>query len=238
VQATAPTLTSLKSPAVESDHEISLAAILDAHPEPVVHLSADGRVLYLNPSARDAFGMELDVGSTPWSELIDAVTTGAKASGVEEPTLRLGGRCFGLTVRATNDGATLYFRETTSQELAAASARATEQSYWTLVELLPLAVVIYQQRRVIFANPAALRLFGASAPAALLGVDIFERVHVCAPATVPVEPVPADARAPWCRVRVLRLDGLPVLCEASEIESEHQGRPAMAVVMRYAGRPK
>ena len=55
--------------------------------------------------------------------------------------------------------------------------RATEQRFERIVELVQEAIWIHDQGRLIFANPAAARLFGAPDPAALIGRSAFEFIH-------------------------------------------------------------
>jgi diguanylate cyclase (GGDEF)-like protein/PAS domain S-box-containing protein len=81
--------------------------------------------------------------------------------------------------------------------------------YRSLVELIPDAVWITSAGKVVYANPAARRLFGAGAPAHLVGTD--------ARARVPPEwrrqmahAISRDrggARAPRCALQLRRLDG-------------------------------
>ncbi len=53
-----------------------------------------------------------------------------------------------------------------------------ERHYRELVELLPEGLLIHRNSRVIFANPAAARLFAAESVAQFLGLDIFQLIDV------------------------------------------------------------
>lgn len=55
--------------------------------------------------------------------------------------------------------------------------RASEQRYRSLVEMSPDAVFINRDQRLVYANSAALSLFGASAPDQLLGKSPYELFH-------------------------------------------------------------
>ena len=46
--------------------------------------------------------------------------------------------------------------------------------YRRLVELSPDGILISQDNRLVFVNPAAMRLFGASAPEQILGKSPFD----------------------------------------------------------------
>jgi diguanylate cyclase (GGDEF)-like protein/PAS domain S-box-containing protein len=57
-----------------------------------------------------------------------------------------------------------------------ANLEESEQRYRSLVELAPDAIWIHSGGRITFANPAALRLFGASSAEQLLGAAAIERI--------------------------------------------------------------
>jgi PAS domain S-box-containing protein len=86
----------------------------------------------------------------------------------------------------------------------------------------------------VFVNPAALSLVGASAPEALLGSDVMDRVHPEERASLRARIERAEAGNPpeWLDIRVRRLDGADVLCEAAGMRIELRGRPAVQVVIR------
>lgn len=52
----------------------------------------------------------------------------------------------------------------------------SEARYRTLVELIPDAIWIHADGKIIFMNPAALRLFGADVPDQLLGTEAMQRI--------------------------------------------------------------
>ncbi|MCX7010938.1 MAG: PAS domain S-box protein, partial [Kiritimatiellaeota bacterium] len=55
--------------------------------------------------------------------------------------------------------------------------RESEERYRCIVETLPDAIIIHRDGRYLYANPAALRLFGAATPEHLLGTPVMERIH-------------------------------------------------------------
>jgi len=56
-------------------------------------------------------------------------------------------------------------------------ARASEQRYRHVVDLVQEAIWIHIDGLIVFANPSAAKLFGAEAPAALIGRSIFALLH-------------------------------------------------------------
>jgi PAS domain S-box-containing protein len=54
---------------------------------------------------------------------------------------------------------------------------ATEGQYESLIRALPDAVFVHSNNRIIFANPACLRLFGAARAEDILGHEVFDFIH-------------------------------------------------------------
>jgi diguanylate cyclase (GGDEF)-like protein/PAS domain S-box-containing protein len=86
----------------------------------------------------------------------------------------------------------------------------SEGRYRTLVELIPDAIWIHSAGRIVFANPAACTLFGASTPDQLIGAEALQRVplqfrHQMEEGTY--SDIAAAQRQPRCPLQVERLDG-------------------------------
>lgn len=62
-------------------------------------------------------------------------------------------------------------------EAAVQSAWESEERYRRLVENAPDAFVVHSEGRIVYANPAALKLFGAAAPDELIGRRVLDMVH-------------------------------------------------------------
>jgi PAS domain S-box len=71
--------------------------------------------------------------------------------------------------------------------------------YRRLVELSPDGILISQDNRLVFLNPAALRLFGASAPEQVLGKSPFDVFHPESHALIRERIRPDDGSASPCR---------------------------------------
>ncbi|WP_182915787.1 EAL domain-containing protein [Massilia cavernae] len=85
-----------------------------------------------------------------------------------------------------------------------------EFHYRTLVEMIPDAIWISREGRVVYANPAAQRLFGAAAPEHLVGSEAIARVppscrHAMAQGVF--ADIAIAQRQPRCALQLQRLDG-------------------------------
>jgi PAS domain S-box-containing protein len=108
-----------------------------------------------------------------------------------------------------------------------AQRQATEQRFGRIVDLVQEGIWIHVDGTILFANPAAARLFGARTPEALIGRSIFsllhpedreralERTHSVA---LTLQPVPLR------EMRVLGLDGQTRLAELQAVPFEEHGR--------------
>ncbi len=126
--------------------------------------------------------------------------------------------------------------ETTERVRAEAALRESEERYRSLVELSPEAVLVHQDGRVVYANPAAQRLFAAEGPERLLGCPLLDLVHPDDRGTVTarVQSILGGQRAPAREIRLLRLDGQPLISETTGAPVEFRGRPAVQVIARDA----
>jgi PAS domain S-box-containing protein len=213
---------------------VALAMIPEQSPDLVLRVTDTGHLLYFNASAEAALQGALQLGSKAPPEFLPAVAQAIASKSVQRVELKRGERWYWVTTKADGEKANVYARDITHRKLAEERLRESEQRYRKLVEMFPDAVIVHQCRRIVFANPAALRLLGASGPEALLGRDVVDHVHPEEQTAIRarIEEAEAGASAEWCDVRVRRLDGADVLCEAAGVGIEHQGRPAAQLVIR------
>jgi PAS domain S-box-containing protein/putative nucleotidyltransferase with HDIG domain len=118
-------------------------------------------------------------------------------------------------------------RKQVEQELAESEAR-----YRALAESSPLAIFVNRNDTVFLANPACLKLFGASSPEELLGKPALELFDPDSRSLVR-ERIRVDSEeVPLVEVRILRLDGTPVDVEATASPFLDQGVKAIQVLLR------
>lgn len=113
--------------------------------------------------------------------------------------------------------------------------KESEERYRRLVELSPDAIVVHQEGKFIYLNPAAVKLWGASSAADLIGKPIFEVVHPDYRNHVR-ERVDYIQRfhkpTPLAEQKCLRLDGSEVHVEVTGLPFTSDGKSAVLSVFR------
>jgi PAS domain S-box-containing protein len=109
-------------------------------------------------------------------------------------------------------GVVLVFSDVTEQYRVQVALQESEDRYRTVVELIPEAIAVHRRAKVIYVNPAAIRMFGASSPQDLVGKSILDMVHpddhALALSRLALFTDPGVV-APLVEERCLRLDGSP-----------------------------
>ncbi len=111
----------------------------------------------------------------------------------------------------------------------------SEQRYRELVELSPEAILVHRKGRVVYANQAGCRLFGAEKSTDLVGRDIVDLVH-------PDHRKPFADRmrqilgqegiAPLSEYKLLRMDRQVVEVDVLGSIIRYEGQPAVQVIFR------
>jgi PAS domain S-box-containing protein len=114
------------------------------------------------------------------------------------------------------------------------SLRQTEERYRGLVELSPEAVFVNRNDRLVLANPAAVRLFGAASVEQLLGKSPFALFHPECHSNMRerISQVLAGQGVPVLEEKLVRLDGAVVDVEVVAAPVPDQGERAVLVLMR------
>ena len=126
-------------------------------------------------------------------------------------------------------------RDITDRMQAAQALHDSNQRWRTLVEWTPEASVVHRDGRIVYVNPAALRLIGASGPGQLVGQPVITMIHPdCRAEQLEwVRCVIAGiAIAPIAEARLLRLDGSVIDAEVQGTSIIYDGLPAVYAVLR------
>jgi two-component system, sensor histidine kinase and response regulator len=126
-------------------------------------------------------------------------------------------------------------RDVTDRKQAAQALRDSNQRFRTLVEWTPEANVVHRDGRVVYANPAALRMFGAATLEQLVGHAIEALIHPDSREALleRVRKITAGLRiTPLVEAKLLRLDGTVIDAEVQGTAIDYDGAPAVYAVMR------
>jgi PAS domain S-box-containing protein len=112
--------------------------------------------------------------------------------------------------------------------------RESEQRYRELVQSSPDAVIVHRDGMFLFANPAALKIYGADSIEQLQCKTILDLVHPDdrAAMALRLEQGQAGQRLPLREARLLRLDGQVVPVEAVGGTVYYQGKRSVQIIIR------
>ena len=125
-------------------------------------------------------------------------------------------------------------RDITDRKKSEDALRESEDRYRTLVEISPDAVIIHQEGKITYLNPAALTLFGAEHIHELLGKNILDMIHPDYRGAVR-ENIKLDLdgkTSPPIELRMLRADGTSVIVEGRGVKTTINGKSAIQVAIR------
>jgi diguanylate cyclase (GGDEF)-like protein/PAS domain S-box-containing protein len=126
-------------------------------------------------------------------------------------------------------------QDLTNLKQAEQSLRESEQSYRSLIDRSPDAILVHHDGRVVFGNEAACRLFGASDTGQLAGRKVmdlvdpeFREMFLSRIRRVELEQI----EHPYVEERILRLDAKPVEVEVSANPVFYGDRWAVQTILR------
>jgi PAS domain S-box-containing protein len=141
---------------------------------------------------------------------------------------------------ATLLGALASFVDITNLKLAEESLRQSEDRYRQLVEHSPDAIIVHHDRRIVFANDAAVRLWGAQSRDQILGRNVLDFIHPRYRDAVAsrIRNAEHGGVAPLTDSRNIRLDGRVVDVEAIATPCIYDGVPCIQAVIHDITRRK
>ncbi|GAB4492186.1 MAG: hypothetical protein OHK0031_15190 [Anaerolineales bacterium] len=127
------------------------------------------------------------------------------------------------------------------QEQTAEALRQSEARYRQLVELSPAGIAIHQDGKIVFVNPAVLKLLGADAPEQLLGHAMMDFVHPDSQALVRerlARMAASGQPAPAADEKLVRPDGSVIDVQLASAPMDFGGKPAFQVLIYDQTRQK
>jgi diguanylate cyclase (GGDEF)-like protein/PAS domain S-box-containing protein len=127
------------------------------------------------------------------------------------------------------------FDRETAREQAVAALCESEERYRALIERTPESILVHRLGQVLYVNPAAIRMFGATAAQELIGKWTSELIHPdfreaqTARMHSIIEHAPIQ---PMVESRFLQLDGVPIDVEVQGTSVVYDGQPAIQVSVR------
>jgi len=232
-----------------------LAAIVEFSDDAIIGKTLDGVITSWNRgaekiygfSAEEAVGRHISLLAPPecvdeLHQVMDRVRQGEHVQHLETVRLTKAGRRINVSLTVspifradgTVSGVSTIARDITERTRLEQLLRESERRYHTQVELAPEAIVVHTNGLFVYANCAALGLYGAVSLQQLQQVEVLDLVH-------PDERDMVAARnwqlleggeVPLRECRLLRLDGQTVPVETSSIRIDYQNIPSIQVIAR------
>lgn len=237
--------------AVIRESEEHFRKLAESSPLPIV-LHQEGVLLYINQAGVELLGLSRvdDVlGSNIYDyldpEYINVVTEAKERlmrDGKIQPTrIRIippNGQKIDVEVVSSYDPKTLTTQMTlnniTARIKAEEALAESELRYRRLVEMSPETILVHQEGRVVYCNPAGLKLLGASSMQGLLGTEVLHFVHEQYRESIEArqERIFDGAQVGLIEAKIITQNRQEIDIESIGCEISYTGRPAILVSMR------
>ena len=232
-----------------------LAAIVDSSNDAIISKTPDGIITSWNQaaeklygySAEEAVGRNIDmlVPKDRLEELhliTEKVLQGERIRNLQTVRLARGGREVEVSLtlspvfdpQGTLTGISMIARENAERIQMERILRESERYYRTLVERAPDAVLVHRDGLFLYANCAALGVFGAKAVAEIQKHTIFDLIHPDDRQAMreSIGAVMGGEAVSLLEFRLLRLDGNSAFLESTSTQIEYQGGTAVQMIAR------
>ena len=237
------------------DAKARLAAIVESSVDAIIGKTVQGVITSWNRGAERIYGypagevigrhISLLVPPDRMDELrqvMDRVRQGMHVEHLETVRLTKDGRRIDLSLTLSPicaaDGSLIgvstIARDITERTHLEKLLRESEKRYHTQIELAADAIVVHENGRFVYANCAALGIYGAASLQDLQQATVLDLVHPEERATVQarIQHLLDGEEIPLRECRLLRLDGQTVPVETSSVMIDYQGKPSIQVIAR------
>ncbi|MFZ4480097.1 MAG: PAS domain S-box protein, partial [Rhodoferax sp.] len=237
------------------DSEQRYRTLVEWTPEAfLVHRAA--RIIYANPAATRLFGVNsaddlIGTSVHDWVHPDDRqfVLQRQQAygdDGADSPMrVQKMTRRDGTTIQVAVQGTSISYdgeparqssmRDVTELKKTETALRDSEHRYRTLADWTPEAILIHRTGSILYANPSAVRVFGAGSASELVGKAVLDRVHpdsreiVLARFSTFAE---HGGDSPMIEEKLIRLDRTVFVAEVQGTVIEYDGAPALHASIR------
>jgi len=216
---------------------------------------SEGKIQYVNPAGVKLFGASghQELIGQPYLDLVHSddragskermkkmIEEGLVVPFREHRLITIDGRvinaeCIGTTFRHQDRiMIQTIIHDVTERKKAENALTESERRYRRLMDMMPDAVVVFTDERIVFANPAAARILGATNPKELIGKSYWKVVHPDYHdiGKKRVELLKKGNKIPIAEAMFVRLDGENIHCEATDEAITFHGRQAILSAWR------
>ena len=235
-------------------HRVPLSAVLSISSELIMQLDSSLRIIFANEPFLKLVGTDSknllgkNIEYTPVALVFDDLFPGFHEN-IREGLM--GKEWSGEIALSTKDiiffcriaptvfddgrkGVSVLLEDITQRKKVEVSLKESEDRYRQLVDISPDAVIIHREDKIIFMNPAALNLLGASHSDEIIGKNVLDCIHPDFRDAVRknIEKDLGDEITPPTELHMLRVDGTSVIVEGRGVKTFIDGKPALQVAIR------
>ena len=232
-----------------------MAAIVDSTDDAILSKTPEGIVTSWNRGAERLYGYRAAemIGRSisflvpperldELQQITETILRGERVARLETERISKDGRRIMVSLTLSpilaSDGSIIGIstisRDITQQKLMEGSLQESEKRYRTLVEMAPEAVVVHQDGSFVYANCAALGIFGARALDQLKQNSLLDLVHPDEREAVRgrIRQLLDGEEIPLREYRLRGLNGEEISVEASSTLIDYHGRPSVQIIAR------